>query len=349
MDIREVARHDRALVRRHWEIGRAADAGRAYDFDVPWEQAWAALCDGRHDRETVLLGAFDDGVMWGAAHVEVNLLDNVSLGSATYHVHPERQRRGFGRALAEASYDVARERGCTRLVTDAYAPVDGDSPGVLFARALGFAVALVDGMKVVDLVETEPTWAALEERIAPRAAGYRVVVWVDRVPEELLDGYCRLNEMFHEQAPMGELEVEAETWDEKRVRSREERNLRIGRREACAGALAADGTLVALTEAITSRSAPERGIQSGTIVDPAHRGHSLGLAVKLANHRQLRARFPRCRVLLTGNADVNAAMNAVNSTLGYREVERCLEMQRDLPPAGSRPAENSGAARASAP
>jgi hypothetical protein len=35
-------------------------------------------------------------------------------------------------------------------------------------------------------------------------------------------------------------------------------------------------------------------------------------------------------VLLTGNADVNAPMNAVNEALGYREVERCVELQRDL-------------------
>jgi hypothetical protein len=30
------------------------------------------------------------------------------------------------------------------------------------------------------------------------------------------------------------------------------------------------------------------------------------------------------------NADVNAPMNAVNVALGYREVERCIEMQREI-------------------
>jgi hypothetical protein len=52
--------------------------------------------------------------------------------------------------------------------------------------------------------------------------------------------------------------------------------------------------------------------------------------MKVANHRRLRARFPRCLILMTGNADVNAAMNAVNEALGYREVERCIEMQRPI-------------------
>jgi hypothetical protein len=52
--------------------------------------------------------------------------------------------------------------------------------------------------------------------------------------------------------------------------------------------------------------------------------------MKLANHRQFRAVFPDCRVLMTGNAGVNAAMNAVNDALGYRETERCVELQKDI-------------------
>ena len=315
MDIREIDPHDEALVRRHWEIGHAAEADRPYDFYVPFELARRTYAEGRDDIEIVLLGAFDGDEMWAAARVDVNRYDNLELGSATYYTHPDRRRQGLGRALAEASYDVARARGCTQLLTEAYTPLDDSSAGVLFGEAMGFKRAIVDGMKVVDLVETEQSWAALEEATAPRHTGYRLVAWRDGVPDDLVADYCRLNEMFFEQAPMGELDMEPEKWDEERVRMRE---------------AFADGTLVAFTEVFTNDSAPWRGIQSGTLVDPDHRGHGLGLAIKLVNHRQLREHVPQCRVLLTGNADVNAAMNAVNDTLGYREVERCVEMQRDL-------------------
>jgi hypothetical protein len=41
-------------------------------------------------------------------------------------------------------------------------------------------------------------------------------------------------------------------------------------------------------------------------------------------------RWDATRMLVTGNADVNGPMNAVNEALGCREVERCLEMQRVL-------------------
>jgi RimJ/RimL family protein N-acetyltransferase len=185
-------------------------------------------------------------------------------------------------------------------------------------------------MKVVDLVDTEHLWDALEAAVAPRHTDYRIVSWSDAVPGEHVEGYCRLSEMFLEEAPMGALEVEAERWDERRLRARERRNAATGRHEVVSGAVAPDGSLVALTEVGVSEHAPHRGFQSGTIVDPAHRGRGLAVAVKIANHRLLRAHHPGCRLLVTGNADVNAAMNSVNDALGYREVERCVEMQRPI-------------------
>jgi hypothetical protein len=40
--------------------------------------------------------------------------------------------------------------------------------------------------------------------------------------------------------------------------------------------------------------------------------------------------FPECGYVETGNAGVNAPMNAVNERMGYRVVERCLDVQRQL-------------------
>jgi GNAT superfamily N-acetyltransferase len=330
VDIWEIDQEDEALVRRHWEIARDAEAHRPYDFSPPWEQAWVSLSQVRDDVDIVLLGAFEDEVMQGAVRLNLSLHDNTHMASVDYHTHPDRQRRGIGRAMAERSYDVARARGRTLMVTEAFAPVDGTSPGLLFAEAMGFTTAIVDGMKVVDLVETEPLWDDLLARTTPRHGDYRILTWLDRVPDELVASYCRLNETFFSEAPMGDLDIKPEVWDEDRVRQREERNLKQRRHDVSAGAVAKDGTMVGVTEVSVSDASPGRGMQSGTIVAREHRGHALGLAIKLANHRQLREHFPECRLLLTGNADVNAPMNAVNEALGYREVERCLEMQRPI-------------------
>ena len=52
--------------------------------------------------------------------------------------------------------------------------------------------------------------------------------------------------------------------------------------------------------------------------------------MKLGTHRLVAELFPDCAHVETGNAGVNAAMNAVNEQLGYRVVERCLDVQKRL-------------------
>jgi len=330
VDIREIDRDDETLVHRHWEIGKLADAVRPYDFYPPWETAWKSYQAGRDDIEMNLLGAFDGDLMVGAARADVPVLDNLHTAYTFVSVDPAHQRRGVGRALDGAVVDKARSLGRRLVMTEAFAPPESDSPGLLFARAMGYATGLQDGMKVVDLFETEPSWDALDASTLEHRDGYRIVLWRDHVPAELVDGYCALNEAFFNEAPTGEMEHEPEKWDAKRVQEREDRNAKTGRHDVSAGALAPDGTLVAMTEVMVNAAAPWRGFQSGTLVAREHRGHRLGLAIKVANHRQLRTAWPDVRILVTGNADVNAPMNAVNEALGYREIERCVEMQKDV-------------------
>src|SRR4029079_864921 len=83
------------------------------------------------------------------------VLDNLHTAYALVHVDPAHQRRGVGRALDAAVVDKARSLGRRLVMTEAYAPPEGDSPGLLFARAMGYAVGLEDRMKVVDLFGTE--------------------------------------------------------------------------------------------------------------------------------------------------------------------------------------------------
>ncbi|MGZ4429335.1 MAG: GNAT family N-acetyltransferase, partial [Nocardioidaceae bacterium] len=204
------------------------------------------------------------------------------------------------------------------------------SAGLRFAHTLGFAEAITELMKVVDLKATEASWAGLAAEAAPHHAGYQLLTCHDVVPEELVAGYCVLNEAFVAEAPMGDLDVESERWDAQRVRDQEARNARTGRHVVATFALDADGTVVGATEVMVNENIRWRGMQSGTLVLPGHRGHRLGLAMKLANQAAVRERWPAVEVLFTGNAGVNAPMNAVNDRLGYAGFERCVEVQRSL-------------------
>jgi len=67
-----------------------------------------------------------------------------------------------------------------------------------------------------------------------------------------------LQEAFNDEAPSGDLDIEAEVWDEERVRNSEERARVQGRRQSVTAALAPDGSMVALTEMMTTEEIPER-------------------------------------------------------------------------------------------
>jgi RimJ/RimL family protein N-acetyltransferase len=331
VDIREIDPGDEATLHRWWELAAAVDRlNRPWSWFTAWESAKATWQNPSSAWERILLGAFDDDRLVGGTNLQLSLHDNTHTANVWVFVPVEHRRRGIGSVLFEHAAEMVRARDRRTLLAEVYVPDAVDVPGLPFAKRHGFEVALIDGTKLADLPTTEPTWAALAAEAAPHHAGYRLVTYHDVVPDELLAGYCTLNASFNEDAPMGDLDLEPEVYDEARVRDRERVCRAACRHEVGTIAVAPDGTVAGFTEAMVSEYAPERAMQGGTLVARAHRGHRLGLAMKVANMRALRERYPDVVRVATGNADVNAHMNAVNERLGFREVERCLELQKRI-------------------
>ena len=93
-------------------------------------------------------------------------------------------------------------------------------------------------------------------------------------------------------------------------------------------AVAPDGSFAGNSEVHLHESADSTlGWQENTLVMPEHRGHRLGLALKVATHRQLTARAPQLRALVTWNSHVNPWMIEINEKLGYRVRFRELVLQ----------------------
>ena len=70
--------------------------------------------------------------------------------------------------------------------------------------------------------------------------------------------------------------------------------------------------------------------QWGTLVDPAHRGHRLGLAVKCAQLQALCDGFPDKDFIATTNAETNAHMVAINEALGFEVTQVYGDFQKRL-------------------
>jgi RimJ/RimL family protein N-acetyltransferase len=140
----------------------------------------------------------------------------------------------------------------------------------------------------------------------------------------------RLDATLMTEAPMGEIEREAEAADVETLRAGEAVVAAQGRQKVNAAALAPDGDLVAITDLAVTEHEPERAYQWGTLVRPDHRGHRLGLAVKVANLRLLQQAHPQITTVVTYNADVNAPMVAINEQVGFRPVSYLGELQKRL-------------------
>lgn len=331
MEIREVDPADERLTRRWWELANEVDhVDRPWSWYMAWETALATFQNPSTSWDRVLLGAVEGGELVAGAHLMFPLLDNTHTCSVWPFVPPRRRRSGLGSALLAHGLAVARARGRDTVQAQVMVPHGVETAGLPFAKRHGFVAGLTEVTKILDLAGRADAWPALAAEAAPRHTGYRLVTYHDVVPDELLEGYCLLNESFNDEAPTGDLDVEREVFDEARVREKERVFRATSRSEVATVAVAPDGAVVGYTELVVSRHAPERAVQGGTLVRPEHRGHGLGLAMKVANLRALGERFPAVRRIITGNADVNAHMNAVNERLGFREVEQCVEMQRKL-------------------
>jgi GNAT superfamily N-acetyltransferase len=330
--VEQVDSANEPLLRALWEIRRDAEAEPFRDLLPHWEMFRDVHARSNPEREVLLLGGFEtvDGVgrLVGAAQLVMWLIDNTHVCNISVHVSPAERRRGIGSALLAGAERLAAAHGRTTLTAEVHIPEDGAEPGERFGLARGYAVALVEEIKVVDLVATEPTWPDLERHAAERLAPYELVSWTGAAPEEHLEDLSRLFGAFLDEAPTGDLDLRTQSYNPERIRQSERLLAESGRTNLVVTALAPDNTVAGYSNVTVSDSNPRLGYIGITLVMPDHRGHRLGLAMKVRLHQLVRDQQPECTRIVTGNADVNAWMNAVNEQLGYRVIGRGLELQK---------------------
>jgi hypothetical protein len=129
-------------------------------------------------------------------------------------------------------------------------------------------------------------------------------------------------------AALGDLDLVPQAWTSERLRVREARRAAQRRDQLTVVALTPVGAVAGYTNAHFSPHAPRLADIGDTLVLPDHRGHRLGLAMKVLLHQKLRELYPAAQLIATGNATSNSQMNDVNDQLGYRLVDRALEMQK---------------------
>jgi hypothetical protein len=122
---------------------------------------------------------------------------------------------------------------------------------------------------------------------------------------------------------------EPEFWDADVIRNAEQAGIAAGfRLHSAAARHDQSGQLVALTQLRTDPGMPGWGLQQMTAVLHEHRGHRLGLLVKLAMLELLLGREPDVTSIVTSNAGPNQHMIAINDLLGFKV--RCVKRSWEL-------------------
>ena len=262
-------------------------------------------------------------------------VDNTDLAEVLICCTPAERGHGYAAELLAHVEQQARARGRERLVGEVNwlyaAGADGaGSSELAWARRQGFELALVDVQRRLALPVPAAHLDELAASAAAHHAGYELRSFAGPVPDDLVEGWAAIEATLMTEAPMGEIDREAATADVDAVRAEEAMIEKQGRVKVCAVAVSPGGDVVAYTDIAVTVHESERAYQWGTVVRPDHRGHRLGLAVKVANLRLLQASFPNVTTVVTFNADVNAPMVAVNDRLGFVPVQWLGELQKKL-------------------
>lgn len=326
LDPNALDRRDVDAVTAVWETARAADA----PYELPstalsvrttlthgWELNPAQTAVLRDGRERAV----------GVLDVRTSQYDNLHVADIGVTVDPSVRRQGIGRRLFEAGVERAVADGRT-LVT-AHCAEGG--PGMGFATAMGLDRASEEIRRSQDLWSLD--WDQLDV-LAGEAADhhpdYEIVPIGYPTPDRLLEPIATMTAAIND-APTDDLDVEDEVFTPDRVLALERSQFAYDRRMyRLVARHRVSRELAGQTVVVVPAVQPWYAHQLDTSVVRAHRGHRLGLALKIAMLRVLADAEPQVRTLATWNAASNRYMIAVNESLGYRVVAGAIGWQNHL-------------------
>lgn len=251
------------------------------------------------------------GVGWTARGPMLESNRHLLGGSGS--VLAAQRRRGVGTAMAGLVLQVldAEDRRIWTCSTE-------EESGRAFLRALGAEPKMEASENRLDLQTVD--WAMVErwaDEGARRSPDTSLVFWPDRVPADAMDGYCVALTRLWNTMPFEDLD-HGETIFTPAMLS--DYQARI---DAMHGAWHTmltrepDGTISGITDISYTPGQPDRISQQFTGVDPDHRGRGLGKWLKAAMLLEVRRRYPDARWVITGNANSNDPMLAINRRLGF--------------------------------
>ena len=284
-----------------------------------------------------LFGVRVDGRIVGRAYYERNVADDDRVAWSTVEVLPDQRRRGIGTALAETVERLARADSRQRLLVYVVSP-DGQgdrltaatgfgtvplaNPEVRFLLSRGFTLEQIErGSRLALPLDPERLRGWVAEASDRAGADYAVHSWAGRVPERWRDDMAALFTRMSTDAPSAGLSEPEDPWTAQRVSDDDDRHEANPRTLLTAVVEhVPSGRLVGYTSLSVPPEVDRAVNQEDTLVLREHRGHRLGMLLKVANLDILQRERPGHPSVITFNAEENRHMLQVNEDVGFAPI-----------------------------
>lgn len=314
---------DHAL--RRWYDVESASVHHERPFAL--QRSYVALASSVQNpggsKRRVLLAAVVEGAFVGVADLALGTHDNTHLAELEVNVDPAHRRNGVGSALYDAADELRRAEGRSTVIGELHLPVGGSAAGLDFATVMGFTSVHTEEHLAMRL----PADPFLVDALTRAVDGYELLTWRGRCPDEHRAAYVTMRNQMNADVPVGEVDAAPVVLDEDRLEEQETRMARSYHTVVAAARRVSDGAMGGYSLTYLDRSNVV-ALQDDTLVMPEHRGHGLGMQLKLATLAVVGAEHPDRTILHTWTDPENAAMYRTNVAFGYAPVELMHEMQR---------------------
>lgn len=281
-----------------------------------------------------LFAARVDGRIVARAVYETLASDPSRTAWLELQVLPDFRRRGIGSALADLLESIAQGESRSKLIVYAasrqnpgerlpaptrFGAVPRDNAEVRFLLGRGYTLEQVERGSRLALPVDEHVLRERYERAAAAAGDdYAVHSWTDRAPEHWREDVAALHTRMSMDAPSAGLQEPEELWTAERILDDERREANSPRTLlVTAVEHLPTGRLAGFTELVAPAELGRPVEQDDTLVLKEHRGHRLGMLLKVANIVKLQREKPGHPAIITFNAEENRHMLDVNEAVGF--------------------------------
>ena len=299
----------------------------------------------QENQPTRLFVARDEERMVGVARYEIEPGDEPQTAWLMVDVLPGARRAGVGSALSAKLQSIAAADGIRKAIVYAVSPygagdrlvaptgfgsVPSENAEVRFLLGKGYRLEqVVRGSRLALPADVS---AQLAAGIEIAGSDFAVHFWVDRTPARWWEEMAFLRQLMSTEEPDAGLDEPEDVWTVDRLVANEERLSESPRTLVTAAVEHVPSASIAGFTTLSVPTELDRTIsQEDTLVRREHRGHRLGMLLKLANLAEVQRLFPGHPAVITFNAEENRHMLDVNEAVGFVPIGYEGAWRKDLP------------------